>query len=114
MLLVGGLALTFTVIGACIGIPMMIVGVPAMIWGAVLTFQGQAQRAQEAIAAGVQSGMYHAAPPRGGGVTSGIPQTSLPPPLPPPTRTETAESRDASQPGELSTDEGSRSKDPPQ
>ena len=64
LLFVGGVALSFTLIGACIGIPMAIVGLPIAIWGVVWAFQGHSQKQQEAIAAGIREGIqYQALPP---------------------------------------------------
>ena len=57
LLFLGGLALSFTIIGACLGIPFMFIGFPLMIWGAVWTYQARSQAAAEMIAAGIRSGM---------------------------------------------------------
>ena len=57
LLAAGGLALTVTVIGACVGIPMGLLGLPMMIWGLVWILQGRSQKQQEAITAGIKEGL---------------------------------------------------------
>lgn len=57
LLFVGGVALSFSIVGACLGVPMALVGLPLTIWGVVWTFQGKSQKQQEAIAAGVREGL---------------------------------------------------------
>jgi len=57
LLFVGGIALTLTLIGACVGIPMGLLGLPMMIWGLVWILQGRSQKQQEAIAAGIKEGL---------------------------------------------------------
>ena len=52
-----GALLTSTFIGAIIGIPMILVSIPLFIWGAVWSFQGQTQKQQESITAGVERGI---------------------------------------------------------
>ena len=76
-----GLLLSFTGIGACIGIPMILVGMPLWIWGAVWAWQGKVKRAEEAIAAGVRQGIQQA----GGVPQAVVPRApvSAPPPMPP-------------------------------
>lgn len=61
-LLVVGTLLSFTMIGACIGIPMILVALPLYVWGIVWVFQGQFQKQAESIAAGVEYGLKRAAP----------------------------------------------------
>ena len=58
-----GLALTSTVCGALLGIPLMLVALPCIVWGVVWCFQGRAQKAEEVIAAGVQRGIQEASAP---------------------------------------------------
>lgn len=53
----GGLVLTLTVIGACVGIPMGLLGLPMVIWGLVWILQGRTQKQQEAITAGIKEGL---------------------------------------------------------
>jgi len=53
----GGILLSVTMIGACLGIPMIFIGIPLMIWGIIWIFMGRSQRMQEAVAAGIQEGM---------------------------------------------------------
>lgn len=60
-----GILLTSTICGAIIGVPMILVGLPLLIWGVVWIFQAQSQRAQEAIAFGVQQGIERANQPLG-------------------------------------------------
>jgi len=73
-----GLALSFTLIGACFGIPMIIVGLPIGIWGNIWMWQGRVQRAEEAIATGVQLGIQKAAAQS----VARPPAQVAPPPLP--------------------------------
>ena len=56
-----GVLLISTVIGACLGIPMIILAVPSFIWGMVWLFQAQFQRTKEVITAGVRDGIQGAA-----------------------------------------------------
>jgi predicted membrane metal-binding protein len=74
-----GILISFTVVGACLGIPMALVGLPLWIWGAVWAWQGKVKRAEEAIATGVRQGIQQAA------VTQAAARTpsSAPPPAPP-------------------------------
>jgi len=69
LLFLCGLLLSFSLIGACIGIPMALIGLPLGIWGSVWMWQGKVQRAEEAIATGVRQGI----------------QQATTPPMPPPT-----------------------------
>lgn len=55
-----GIGISFTLIGACLGIPMALVGLPLAIWGSVWMWQGKVKRAEEAIAAGVRQGIQQA------------------------------------------------------
>jgi len=68
-----GAILTATGIGACLGIPLILVAIPLCIWGGIWIWQGKVKRAEEAIAAGVQRGIEQAAKS----------QKSQPPLLPP-------------------------------
>jgi hypothetical protein len=52
-----GMAASATIIGAIIGIPMLLLGLPLMIWGTVWCFKGQMQKQQDAIARGVAAGI---------------------------------------------------------
>ena len=54
---VGGIALSITLIGACLGIPMAVIGFPLMIWGTVWAYQGRLEKAQEVITAGIREGI---------------------------------------------------------
>jgi hypothetical protein len=56
-LLVLGVLLTTTIIGACVGVPIILAAIPTMIWGIVWAFQGQMQKQREAIALGVEQGI---------------------------------------------------------
>jgi hypothetical protein len=62
---VPGILLTSTGCGAVLGLPMILMALPATIWGTVWCFQGQSQRAQEAIAAGVRQGIQQGTPVAG-------------------------------------------------
>jgi len=55
--ILGGILLSVTVIGACFGIPMIVIGIPLMIWGIIWIFVGRSQRMQETVAAGIQEGL---------------------------------------------------------
>lgn len=59
----GGILLSATLVGACLGVPMAIVGLPLMIWGAIWAYQGRFQKQQEVISAGIRDGIasVHAA-----------------------------------------------------
>lgn len=57
LLFTGGAALTASLIGACVGVPMALLGLPAMIVGVVWTRRAQFEKAQETIAAGVREGI---------------------------------------------------------
>lgn len=57
-LLLGGLVLSATGIGACVGVPMALVGLPLGIWGGVWAYQGRAQILSEAVAKAVAKGTY--------------------------------------------------------
>jgi len=70
-----GLILSATGIGACLGIPMIVLALPFIIWGAVWTWQGKVKRAEEAIATGVRQGIQQAQ-------ATTRPPTSTPPPPP--------------------------------
>ena len=74
LLVLLGILLSCTGIGACLGIPMIVLGMPLWIVGAIMMWQGKAKRAEEAIAAGVQQGIQQARATK---------PTSTPPPPPP-------------------------------
>lgn len=57
--LFGGIALTATLLGACLGIPMALVGLPVMVLGIVWTYQGHFQKQQEVITAGIRDGIAY-------------------------------------------------------
>lgn len=82
-----GIGLTATTIGACIGLPMILLGIPLEIWGAVWVWQWKIKRAEEAIAKGVSQGIQQATAGRtpSGSSQAAFPQTpaSVPPVLPP-------------------------------
>ncbi len=61
LLLVGGIVLSFTFIGACLGVPMALVGLPVAIWGTVWMVQGKAEKQAETIADGIRAGLESAA-----------------------------------------------------
>jgi hypothetical protein len=83
-----GLAISFTLIGACLGIPMALVGLPLMIWGAVWLFQAKAEKTKEIISVGIQQGLARHEPPRIGngppplGTPKAVGQSAVPPPIP--------------------------------
>ena len=84
ILVILGIALSFTVIGMCLGIPMIVIGMPLWIWGAVWVWQGKVKRAEEAIAAGVRQGIQQAAAMQA--TAPKVPSSATPPPptvLPP-------------------------------
>ncbi|HEX5758095.1 MAG TPA: hypothetical protein VF121_02775 [Thermoanaerobaculia bacterium] len=54
---VGGIVLSMTLIGACLGIPMALISLPFMIWGTVWAYQGHFQKAQEVLSAGIREGL---------------------------------------------------------
>jgi hypothetical protein len=59
-----GILISFTGIGAIIGLPMVCcVGFPMAILGTVMFWQGRAQMSQEAIARGIQAGIAVARTP---------------------------------------------------
>lgn len=60
LLLIGGVTLSATLIGACIGVPMFLAGLPLAIWGSIWTYQGNASRQAEIIARGIRDGLEHA------------------------------------------------------
>ena len=78
-----GVLLSFSLIGACIGIPMALVGLPLGIWGSVWMYQGKVQQAKEIIAAGVQQGIQQAAVTQAAVRPPASAQPPMPPPLPP-------------------------------
>lgn len=53
----GGLLLSATLIGACLGVPMALIGLPLIVWGTVWAYQGYFQRQQEVISAGIREGI---------------------------------------------------------
>ncbi len=57
LLFMGGIALSFSLIGACLGIPMAVVGLPMGIWGSVWAYQGYYGKQQEVISAGIREGL---------------------------------------------------------
>jgi len=61
LIFLSGIVLSFTGIGACIGIPMILLGTPLWIWGSVWLWQGKVRRAEEAISTGVREGIQQAA-----------------------------------------------------
>ena len=75
LLVLLGILLSCTGIGACLGIPMIVLGMPLWIVGAIMMWQGKVKRAEEAIAAGVRQGIQQAQ-------ATGKPPTSTPPPPP--------------------------------
>jgi hypothetical protein len=77
-----GLILSFTGIGACLGIPMILLGTPLWIWGAVWVWQGKVKRAEEAIATGVRQGIQQAAATQA--AAPKVPSSATPPPVLPP------------------------------
>lgn len=77
-----GIALSFTGIGACLGIPMILIGMPLWIWGAVWVWQGKVKRAEEAIATGVRQGIQQAAATQA--AATKVPSSATPPPVSPP------------------------------
>lgn len=58
--LIIGIALSATVCGAVLGIPMIVIGLPSLIVGIVMLVSAKSQKAQEAISAGVQQGIQAA------------------------------------------------------
>jgi hypothetical protein len=83
-----GLAISFTLIGACLGVPMALVGLPLMIWGAVWLFQARAEKTKEIISVGIQQGLArHELPRIGNGppplsTPKVVEQSAIPPPIP--------------------------------
>lgn len=59
--LVLGTIFSLSLIGACIGIPMIFMGLAFGVWGAVWIFQGRAEKQRESIASGIREGMMAAA-----------------------------------------------------
>ena len=59
--LVLGTIFSLSLIGACIGIPMVVMGLAFGVWGAVWIFQGRAEKQRESIASGIREGMMAAA-----------------------------------------------------
>jgi len=63
LMIFGSLALTFgiilsvTLVGACLGVPMALVGLPLMVWGMIWAYQGHFQKQQEVISAGIREGI---------------------------------------------------------
>lgn len=84
-----GVGISFTLIGACLGIPMALVGVPLMIWGTVWLFQARAEKTKEVIAIGIQQGLTRHEPTQIRSGPSPIvraspnQQSTTPPPIPP-------------------------------
>jgi hypothetical protein len=72
--LFGGIALSMTVIGACLGIPLAVIGLPVMVWGGIWAYQGRFQKQQEVISAGIREGLSS---------VQGVQLNILPPSLPP-------------------------------
>lgn len=66
LVLVAGIWLTSTVIGACIGVPLAVVGFALIIWGLVWAWQGYAQRHEKTIAEGTRKGVREALRESGG------------------------------------------------
>lgn len=61
LVMLAGFGLTASIIGGCVGIPMIIAAIPFLVWGAVWIYQGQHLKAQETIAMGIQRGLTGAA-----------------------------------------------------
>ena len=57
LVMLAGFGLTASVIGGCVGIPMIVAAFPFLIWGAIWIYQGQHLKAQETIALGVERGL---------------------------------------------------------
>ncbi|HVF71864.1 MAG TPA: YARHG domain-containing protein [Chthoniobacterales bacterium] len=57
ILFVVGIALSFSIIGACLGLPMAAVGFPLIIWGYVWLYKARADKAREVIARGIREGL---------------------------------------------------------
>ncbi len=55
-----GMIFTTTLVGAVLGIPMMLVGFPFLILGAVLVFRARTQAAKQVIREGLASGLKEA------------------------------------------------------
>jgi hypothetical protein len=55
--LVGGIALSMTLFGACVGIPLAVIGLPVMVLGSIWVYQARCQKQQEVISAGIREGM---------------------------------------------------------
>lgn len=70
----GGILLSMTLFGACLGVPLAVIGLPVMIWGIVWGYQGRFQKQQEVISAGIREGLSSVQ-----GVQLNIPPPSLPP-----------------------------------
>lgn len=64
LLVILGMCLSFTGIGACLGIPMILLGMPLWIAGAVWLYTLRMKRAQDAIAEGVRRGIQAATAPQ--------------------------------------------------
>lgn len=76
-----GFAISFTIVGACLGLPMMAVGFPLLIWGAVWIYKARADKAREIIARGIQEGLSRfELPATSSGPSNSI--SSAPPPAP--------------------------------
>lgn len=89
-----GIAISFTLIGACLGIPMALAGLPLIIWGIVWLFQARAEKTEQIIAVGIQQGLARHQLPQ---TISGPPpilapdpirQSAAPPSIPPGLRDE--------------------------
>ena len=57
LLTAGGLLLSFSVVGANVGFPMAIAGLPLSIRGAVLLFKWKAEKQREAVSQGIREGV---------------------------------------------------------
>jgi hypothetical protein len=55
-----GIVLTSSLIGACIGIPMLLIGLPFGIWGTVWFYQGMFAKQQQMLAGGIAQGIAQA------------------------------------------------------
>lgn len=99
-----GLCLSFTLIGACVGLPMMAVGFPLIIWGAVWFYKARAEKAGETIAKSIQEGLSRferppaALPPASSGSTSNAPP---PAPISLPTQSQTSTEKVDPAPGSI-------------
>ncbi|HEY4592773.1 MAG TPA: hypothetical protein VIJ61_10235 [Thermoanaerobaculia bacterium] len=52
-----GILLSASLIGACLGVPLAIISLPVMVWGIIWAYQGHFQKQQEVISAGIREGI---------------------------------------------------------